>query len=308
MPRGSVLGPFLFLIYINDLPEVISSQSLLYADDLKVWNCHDPSVLQMDLEAIKRWSEDWSLPINDSKCAHMSLGGDSGNAFSIYSAQGQVEIIKVPFKKDLGIYLSSSLSFSLHHENAAKKGFAVLHMIRRTFPRITARDFEILYGVYVRPVLEYANQVVHTGYKKDANAIERVQRAATKMVHGLRNASYETRLQALDLYPLEYRRLRGDLIFTFSLFREGTTDQFFVTAPQDGRRGHDKKLVKTRPRTFLRQNFFSVRVVNFWNELPQPVVGAISKVEFKRLLDKHLHLNQNFITVTSESSATPFFF
>ncbi|KAA3680178.1 uncharacterized protein DEA37_0009933 [Paragonimus westermani] len=280
VPQGSVLGPLLFLIYINDLPDLISSNALLYADDLKIWNACDPSALQIDLDRIKCWSEDWSLPLNDSKCAHMSLGGDSGNLFVIHGAQSVVGITKVDLKKDLGIWLSSGLSFSYHHQLAAKRGLMTLGMIKRTFPRIDKRAFHTLYRVYIRPLLEYANQVVYTGLKKDILAIERVQRVATKMVTGLRHLSYESRLEILDLYPLEFRRLRGDLILTHFLFSTGLVQQFFTLVSDNSRRGHDKKLYKLRPRTFLRQQFFSYRVINYWNDLPLEITDVPTIILF----------------------------
>ncbi|GAA54686.1 PPPDE peptidase domain-containing protein 2 [Clonorchis sinensis] len=74
------------------------------------------------------------------------------------------------------------MSFSLHHEKSAQRTFAILRMIRRTFSRIARMDFQILYGACVRPLLEYANQVVYTGHMKDVALIERVQRGATKQM------------------------------------------------------------------------------------------------------------------------------
>ncbi|KER26511.1 hypothetical protein T265_06233 [Opisthorchis viverrini] len=93
-------------------------------------------------------------------------------------------------------------------------------MIRRTFSRIIRMDFQILYGAYVRPLLEYANEVVYSGRTKDVTLVERVQRAATRIVAGLKSVDYEMRLAMLDLFPLEYRRLRGDLILTYALFEQ----------------------------------------------------------------------------------------
>ncbi|KAF6776333.1 hypothetical protein AHF37_07033, partial [Paragonimus kellicotti] len=138
-------------------------------------------------------------------------------------------------------------------------------------------------------------QVVYTGLKKDILTVERVQRAATKLVTGLRNVAYESRLEILDLYPLEYRRLRGDLILTHFFFRVGLVEQFFMIANDDGRRGHNRKLFKLRPRTFLRQQFFSYRVINLWNSLPSEVVSSTSRDRFKALLDSHLRKNPLFM-------------
>ncbi|GAA50184.1 pol-related protein, partial [Clonorchis sinensis] len=98
----------------------------------------------------------------------------------------------------------------------------------------------ILYGAYVRPLLEHANPVVYSGRTKDVILIERVQRAATKMVAGLKSMDYETRLAVLDLFPLEYRRLRGDLILTYALFEHGLANRFFTVDPANTRRGHER--------------------------------------------------------------------
>ncbi|GAA55657.1 hypothetical protein CLF_108582, partial [Clonorchis sinensis] len=111
-------------------------------------------------------------------------------------------------------------------------------MIRRTFSRIARTDFQILYGAYVRSLLEYANPVVYSGRSKDVILIERVQRAATRMVAGLRPMDYETRLAVLDLFPLEYRRLRGHLILTCALFEQGLANTFFTVDPANTRRAH----------------------------------------------------------------------
>ena len=305
VPQGSVLGPLLFLIYINDLPEVIQSDSLLYADDLKVWNSSDPSTLQIDLDAIKNWSEDWQLPINDAKCAHISFGGDSGYIFNL---QGSTIIPKPDRKKDLGIWLSSSMSFSHHHEVAAKKAFATLHMIKRSFHRISPKDFQTLYSVYVRPILEYASQVVHTGLQKDALSLEHVQRKATKMVNVIRHESYERRLQILHLFPLEARRLRGDMIYLFKLFASDQTSTLFTQNSSDNLRGHGKKLFKIRPRTFIRQHFFTFRTVTPWNNLPSSIVNAPNVNSFKVLLDVYLGLSTvSALPITQRGSATPCF-
>ncbi|GAA52782.1 hypothetical protein CLF_108796 [Clonorchis sinensis] len=178
----------------------------------------------------------------------MSFGGDSANSFVMHGEKGPEDITRIDAKKDLGIWLSPNLSFSLHLEKSAQKAFAVLRMIRRTFSRITRTDFQILYGAYVRPLLEYANQAVYSERTKDGALIERVQRAATKMVAGLKSMDYETRLVVLDLFPLEYRRLRGDSILTYALFEQGLANRFFTVDPANTRRGHGKNLMLNQRR------------------------------------------------------------
>ena len=292
VPQGSVLGPLLFLVYINDLPQQLDGKCLLFADDLKIWNPNDPSQLQMDVDSVKRWSEEWGLPINEEKCAHVSFGGESGNAFYFLNDDPPSLITKKDIMKDLGVILASNMSLSLHHESISKKGFALVNQLKRAFPTISRMDFKFLYGTYVRPSLEYASQVVASGLKKDVTVIERVQRRATKMVVGLKNVAYEHRLQELSLYPLDMRRLRGDLFYTFVQFLQGKEDQLFALADNNSLRGHHRKLFKRHARTSVRLNFLAFRVVSLWNDLPGDVVSATSKDQFKIRLDSWLGLNK----------------
>ncbi|GAA52512.1 translocating chain-associated membrane protein 1 [Clonorchis sinensis] len=197
-----------------------------------------------------RNGEPTSDPIVVSEFYRDHYAGDSANSFVMHGEKGPEDITRIDAKKDLGIWLSPNLSFSLHLEKSAQKAFAVLRMIRRTFSRITRTDFQILYGAYVRPLFEYANPVVYSGRTKDVILIERVQRAATKMVAGLKSMDYETRLVVLDLFPLEYRRLRGDLILTYALFEQGLANRFFTVDPANTRRGHgERQLLNDKNKT-----------------------------------------------------------
>ncbi|GAA51559.1 hypothetical protein CLF_106378 [Clonorchis sinensis] len=129
----------------------------------------------------------------------MSFGGDSANSLVMHGEKGPEDITRIDAEKDLGIWLFPNMSFSLHLEKSAQKAFAVRRMIRRTFSRNTRIDFQILYGAYVKLILEYANEVVYSGRKQDITLIERVQQAATKMVAGLKSVNYETHLAVSDL-------------------------------------------------------------------------------------------------------------
>ena len=294
VPQGSVLGPLLFLIYINDLPNIISVNTAMYADDVTIWGTSATAV-QSAMDAAKKWSLDWSLPINDDKCVSMSFGGSSAHTFR---ASNSLPIPSAKQHKVLGFWLSDTLSFSHHTQKASKLGFRILNFLKRAFPRIEKADFHILYGTYIRPLLEYGSQIVHTGFIKDRDLLERVQRRATKCVFGLTHLPYETRMSSLNLYPLETRRIRGDLFLLYNLFATNEIEQFFTISSLDNLRGHSKKLFKPRTRTRVRQNFFTQRVIQIWNNLPQEVVDAPSKGIFKRKLDIFLGLNSSATQVT----------
>ena len=126
---------------------------------------------------------------------------------------------------------------------------------------------------------------------KDIACLERVQSRATQLIPGFKFKPYEERLRIIGLTTLEKRRTRGDLIETFKIMtgREAVAPGIFFTPTQQfhGLRGHSLKLSKPRCRTSLRQNYFSVRVIDEWNGLPQWVVDATSVNCFKSSLDKH---------------------
>ncbi|GAA53682.1 hypothetical protein CLF_110774 [Clonorchis sinensis] len=205
----------------------------------------------MDIDVIKLWSWDWHLPPNDEKCVRVSFGGDSVNGLVMHGENRPGDITRIDAKMDLGICLSLSRSFPLHHEKSAQKAFAVLRMIRRTFSRIIHMDFQVLYGAHVRSLLEYANQVVYSGRTKDVILIELVQRSAMKMVADPKSVDYETCVAVLDFFLLEYRRLRGDLVLTYALFEQGLANRFFTVDPTNTQVGYDKKFFKLRAHTFI---------------------------------------------------------
>ena len=238
VPQGSVLGPLLFMIYINDLPVNKISQSLLYADDLIIWNT-EPNQLQMDADAINIWSERWGMPPNHSKCVHITFGRESTYTYGFNTPDGFAAIPTKDGIRDLGVTFTSNLNFSKHQENTTAKATQLLNLFRRTSPKITETDFHILCSTYIRYILKYSHSATYANSAGDENQLETVQRVATKLVYGIRQAPYWNRMEILNLYPLDVRRLRGDLILLYILFESGQVAQLFGSATTDRLRGHE---------------------------------------------------------------------
>ena len=145
------------------------------------------------------------------------------------------------------------------------------------------------YKAIVRPHLEYCVQAWAPFYKKDALCLEKVQRLATRMIEGQQGKAYEQRLSDLGLFSLERRRVRGDLIEVFKI-KKGllgiSAGDFFTEAPHRVTRGHEYKLMKQHCRLNIRANFFSNRIVNRWNKLPEELINLSNVQAFKKALDK----------------------
>ena len=162
-------------------------------------------------------------------------------------------------------------------------------LIRRSFSYLTERMLVTLFKSLVRPILEYGHSVWQPNTKELCAEVERVQKRATKMIGHLKDKEYPERLRKLKLPSLEHRRLRGDLIEVYK-YLNGHYDtekpSFEMTkAPQ--LRGHSMRIQKQRGRLELRTNYFSNRVNQVWNDLPESVVTAPSTNTFKNRLDHH---------------------
>ena len=290
VPQGSVLGPMLFIIFINDLPESVQSSIKVFADDTKIFGTPSStgtSSIQRDIEEVAKWSEKWQLPFNESKCKVLHLG--PRNPGHSYTMNG-LQLNTVEVEKDLGVQLDSDLKFRKQAASAAAKGNQMLALIKRSFICIDATTLPILFKTLVRPHLEYGNLIWGPFNRADQRLIERVQRRATKLVRELRHLPYQERLRRLKLPSLYHRRRRGDVIAIFQILTGGVNvrpDQFFEQAVSSVTRGHALKLLKPQAASRPRRHTLSVRAINDWNALPASVVLSTSVNIFKARLDSH---------------------
>ena len=290
VPQGSVLGPVLFLVYINDIDLGLISKLSKFADDSKLCktinNDIDREALQQDLDRLEHWSQKWQMQFNADKCSVVHLG-HKNKQFSY--KLGNHELRKSVQERDLGVVVDSSMKWSEQCNVAVKVANSTLGIIRR---HISSRRKDIIVKLYkslVRPKLEYCVQVWCPYLKKDIDNIERVQHRATKLIGEFAGLDYETRLQRAGLITLEKRRHRGDLIQVFKMikgFDNVDYKNFFQLVDNSKTRGHRYKIVKVRARLDIRNKFFSQRVVNSWNQLPAEVVEADSINSFKNRLDR----------------------
>ena len=294
VPQGTIGGPCQFSIYIDDLPEYVRNKLIQFADDMKLWrtvqSVEDQQSLQADLDSLNQWSNEWLMKFNAKKCKVLHLGQNNLKLNYFMDESGSPKQLEdSTVERDLGVLISKDLKPTQQCLKAAQKANRVLGMIKRTFKRLDEETLKLLYCSYVRPQMEFCIQAWSPYYKKDIEILEKVQRRATKLVPRLKNNSYEERLDILNIYRLEQRRLRGDLIKTFKILtaRENINSEFFFTRNPNRLRGNSAKLFQKRSRLLVRSNFFSQRVVKYWNALPNNVVEAPSISTFKKRIDEY---------------------
>ena len=296
VPQGSVLGPLLFVIFINDMPQAIKTLCKLFADDTKligvIRNPLDIATLQRDIDCLVRWAEDWLMDFNVDKCKYMTF---NNKHFDInLKMNGQV-MSKTENERDLGIMISSNLKWSLQVSVAAKRANMVLGQLSKAFKSWSISTFKKLYVTFVRPHLEYAVVAWCPYTKKDILVLEKVQMRATKLVKSLRHLSYEARLEKLGLTTLSKRRERGDLVEYFKIANGFTKvdwhnpnklcNSISCSGPARSIRGHQHRMTKQMTKISQRENFILNRVVDNWNGLPPEIVKAGSKNLFKKMVD-----------------------
>ena len=302
IPQGSVLGPLMFVIFINDLPDAVSSTIKIFADDTKIYrkvnNDEDREILQNDINKLQEWAQTWQLHFNASKCKVMHKGYN--NKYSNYNIDNK-QLQKVSDEKDLGVTVDRELKFHKHVSQAVSKANQVLGIAKSMFSVLDKDTFPLVYKGQVRPHLEYRNIIWHPHYVADIIKVESVQRRATKLIPGFQDKTYEERLKELNLYSMEYRRKRGDMIQVYKILNQmdRIEPSTLFTMSQNTTRGHSKKIFKQRFEKELRKFTFSQRVVDDWNSLTEDIVSSESLNTFKSRLDKYWHTKWYKISATN---------
>ena len=218
VPQGSILGPLLFLVFINDLTDcVLNSTMLLFADDIK---CSLPFsgqmdcfLLQNDLDVLSVWSKHWNLFFNESKCSFVRFGFQKSSSSHVYSINSCV-ILNDNQHKDLGIIVSSDLSWTNHILCVAAKAYKILALLRRSFRNCNSvHSKKLLYISLVRSQLIYGSQVWRPHLLKDINALEAIQRKSIKFILNDYIYDYKSRLLSLQLLPLMMFYELNDILF-----------------------------------------------------------------------------------------------
>ena len=177
VPQGSVLGPLLFLIYINDIDTDLFSKICKFADDTKIGHAvateDEVQLFRNDLNNLAKWAIDWQMLFNVGKCVVMHIG--TNNKLYSYN-MNNAKLITVHVERDLGVIINKNGNYSEQCLMAAKKANCVLGMMKINMKSKNAAIIMRLYKSLVRPRLKYCIQAWSPYHKKDVEVLERVQK------------------------------------------------------------------------------------------------------------------------------------
>ena len=298
VPQGTVIGPLLFLTYINDLPDAIShSKTKLFADDSmlqrEIKTEEDQTKLQEDLDALEIWERDWQMNFNPTKCTAMSI--NCGNQEPILGEGYSLHSQKLEHSKSskyLGVTIAEDMKWNQHIGQVAAKGHRTVGFLRRNFCACSAKAKATTYTTMVRPVLEYASTVWDPSSSDNIKELEKVQRSASRYVFN----NYKDRtpgtitgfLQRLQWETLESRREQARLAMLYKI-NKGLVDlnpSCFYKKSDSRTRGD--KVFQERNKNPAFTNSFFPKTMSQWNKLPPKITKVKSLEVFRHSVGCHL--------------------
>ena len=322
VPQGTVLGPLLFLVYINDIDQCIKHSFIsCFADDTRVSKgismSNDVQYLQEDLNSVMQWTSKNNMLLHEKKFQYVNHNtGDTKllkelpftSEFYHYRTSNGTILAPIDSVRDLGIKVTSNLSWSPHIRNIVDDANRMAAWILSIF---STRDSEVMLTLFkslVRPRVEYCCPLWDPKKIGDIIHLEQVQRQFTARIKDHQQLTYHQRLRALKLMSLQRRRERYSILHLHKIVHNMVTSDLNITTNYSARRGLSitippiNKHTKARFQT-MRDGFFTVAAPKLFNSLPKHIRDEDKFGPFKSKLTAYLLSIPDCPPISGESSS-----
>ena len=289
VPQGTVLGPLLFLLYVNDISSHVSSKMRLFADDgllyREIKSPVDAALLQNDLDSLCRWESEWEMKFNQDKCFVMHMTTKKAPITFSYNINNK-SLQTTTSNPYLGVILSSDCSWSHHINKITTNAKQTVGIIPRNFKSCSRDVKSRLYQSLVRPKLEYAVCAWAPYTEEENKQLEGIQRSAARMCcnNYNRTSSVTTMLQDLGWPLLESRRVMTRLVMLYKI-THGLVDvdskPNLTIQTRTFRRSHQFSYYRVHAKSKIYSTSFFPSTIPHWNNLPLSVINAPNLNLFK---------------------------
>ena len=290
VPQGSVLGPLLFLAFINDLPNCVKSRVRLFADDCIVYReIHenkDTTTLQQDLDELEKWERKWEMDFHPDKCNILHVTRKKDVINDRYKLKGHI-LETVQSAKYLGVDIHHQLNWNGHIDRIVLKANRMLGFVKRNL-QVSNQDTKVnAYKTLVRSNLEYCASIWSPYTDKAIEKVEAVQRRAARFcTNRYRNrSSVASMLDQLEWETLESQRSKIQLNTFYKIVRnliDVNASDYLIPQTRNTRSSHDYNYQLPFCRTDTLKFSFFPRTIRVWNDIPAKIAESPSLPTFKK--------------------------